>query len=48
MLYDKETGVLKAVGNEAFISLSNGRNNNYAGDNGYGSKYRQPIKNSNE
>tara|TARA_R110001599_G_scaffold4030_3_gene21499 strand:+ start:1188 stop:3146 length:1959 start_codon:yes stop_codon:yes gene_type:complete len=47
MLYNEE-GELRAVGNETFISLSNGRQNNYAGDNGYGSKYRQPIKNSNE
>ena len=42
LLYDDD-GVLTAVGNETFISLSNGRNNNYLGENGIG-KYTQPIK----
>jgi hypothetical protein len=40
-------GVLKAVGNETFISLNNGRNTNYSGKDGL-SKYEQPLKNSNE
>jgi len=42
LLYN-ENGELRAVGNEAFISLNNGINNNYIGDNGL-SKYDQPIK----
>jgi hypothetical protein len=42
LLYNEE-GELRAVGNETFISLNNGINNNYIGDNGL-SKYDQPIK----
>ena len=42
LLYDDD-GVLTAVGNETFISLNNGRNNNYLGEDGIG-KYTQPIK----
>ena len=46
LLYNEE-GELQAVGNETFISLNNGRNNNYAGDNGL-SKYVQPVRIGNE
>ena len=46
LLYSEE-GELQAVGNENFISLSNGRNNNYAGENGL-SKYVQPASIGNE
>jgi len=46
LLYNKK-GELRAVGNETFISLSNGINNNYLGKNGL-SKYRQPQINKNE
>lgn len=42
LLYNDD-GELQAVGNEAFISLNNGINNNYIGDNGL-SKYAQPVK----
>ena len=42
LLYNDD-GELQAVGNETFISLSNGRDNNYIGDNGL-SKYAQPVK----
>jgi hypothetical protein len=42
LLYNEE-GELRAVGNETFISLNNGINNNYIGDNGL-SKYAQPVK----
>ena len=46
LLYNEE-GELQAVGNETFISLNNGRNNNYSGDNGL-AKYVQPVSIGNE
>jgi len=42
LLYN-ENGELRAVGNETFISMNNGRNTNYSGDFGLG-QYNQPIK----
>ena len=46
LLYN-DNGELQAVGNENYISLSNGSNNNYAGNNGL-SKYTQPYKTKSE
>ena len=46
LLYN-DNGELQAVGNETFISLNNGRNNNYSGKEGL-SKYPQPYKTKSE
>ena len=46
LLYN-DNGELQAVGNETFISLNNGRNNNYSGKEGL-SKYSQPYKTKSE
>ena len=42
LLYNEE-GELQAVGNETFISMKNGQNNNYSGENGL-ANYTQPVK----